>query len=61
MRLWDLEEGKTTSTFVGTEGNVMPVSLSPDNKEIVSGSRDKTIRVWNIKGECRYTLNEHTG
>lgn len=40
----------------------MSVSLSPDNRQIVSASRDKTIKVWNIKGECKFTMtdNGHT-
>lgn len=32
--------------------------------QIVSGSRDKTIRLWNTLGECKYTIGEpegHTG
>jgi len=32
--------------------------------QIVSGSRDKTIRLWNTLGECKFTIGEpegHTG
>lgn len=29
--------------------------------QIVSGSRDKTIKLWNTLGECKYTLGEPDG
>merc|ERR1711959_562795 len=30
-------------------------AFSADNRQIVSGSRDKTIKLWNTLGECKYT------
>lgn len=27
-------------------------------RQIVSGSRDKTIKLWNTLGECKYTIQE---
>ena len=40
----------------------MSVSFSPDNRQIVSSSRDKSIKIWNTVGECKATLgdNSHT-
>jgi len=29
-----------------------------DNRQIVSGSRDRSIKLWNTLGECKYTINE---
>lgn len=29
-----------------------------DNRQIVSGSRDKTIKLWNTLAECKYTIQE---
>lgn len=29
--------------------------------QIVSGSRDKTIKLWNTIGECKYTIAEPDG
>ena len=36
----------------------MTVAFSPDNRQIVSRARDKTIKLWNVKGDCKYTIDE---
>merc|ERR1711981_1155945 len=56
LRLWDLNTGLTTRRFVGHEKDVLSVAFSADNRQIVSGSRDKTIKLWNTLGECKYTI-----
>ena len=39
---------------------VTTIALSPDGKRIVSGSRDKTIKVWDAQtGRCEQTLQGH--
>jgi guanine nucleotide-binding protein subunit beta-2-like 1 protein len=57
LRLWDIATGKTTRRFVGHEKDVLSVAFSTDNRQIVSGSRDATIRLWNTLGECKYTIS----
>ncbi len=47
LRLWDLASGETTRQFIGHEKDVLSVAFSADNRHIVSGSRDKTLRLWN--------------
>lgn len=56
MRLWDLSTGESVCNFIGHTNDVLSASFSPDNRLIVSGSRDKTIKVWNTRGECKGDL-----
>merc|ERR1712100_62153 len=58
LRLWELAQGKTTKRFVGHTKDVLSVAFSTDNRQIVSGSRDKTIKLWNTLAECKYTITE---
>merc|ERR1711881_317465 len=36
----------------------LSVSFSADNRQIVSGSRDRTIKLWNTLGECKFNITE---
>ena len=58
LRLWELSTGATTRRFVGHNNDVLSVSFSADNRQIVSGSRDRTIKLWNTLGDCKYTISE---
>lgn len=37
---------------------MLSVAFSADNRQIVSGSRDKTIKLWNTLAECKFTIVE---
>lgn len=58
LRLWELATGATTRRFVGHNNDVLSVSFSADNRQIVSGSRDRTIKLWNTLGDCKFTITE---
>lgn len=58
LRLWDLNTGLTTRQFLGHTADVLSVSFSADNRQIVSGSRDRTIKLWNTLGECKFNIQE---
>ena len=58
LRLWELATGKTTRRFVGHTNDVLSVSFSADNRQIVSGARDRTIKLWNTLGDCKYTITD---
>jgi WD40 repeat protein len=46
-------------TMIGHEGWVRALSILPDGR-IVSGSYDKTLRIWNAsKGDCERILSGH--
>jgi len=53
-----LAQGTTTRRFVGHTKDVLSVAFSADNRQIVSGSRDRTIKLWNTLGVCKYTIQE---
>uniref|UniRef100_A0A2K5PGI7 Small ribosomal subunit protein RACK1 n=1 Tax=Cebus imitator TaxID=2715852 RepID=A0A2K5PGI7_CEBIM len=60
LPLWDLTTGTTTRRFVGHTRDVLSVAFSSDNQQIVSGSRDKTIKLWNTLGVCKYTVRDES-
>uniref|UniRef100_A0A0A9XPM9 Small ribosomal subunit protein RACK1 n=1 Tax=Lygus hesperus TaxID=30085 RepID=A0A0A9XPM9_LYGHE len=54
LRLWDLRTGQCQYKFLKHTKDVLAVAFSPDDRQIVSGGRDKVIRVWNVMGECMH-------
>ncbi|CAI9771037.1 unnamed protein product [Fraxinus pennsylvanica] len=48
----------TTRRFVGHTMDGLAVAVSIDNRQIVSASRDKSIKLWNTLGECKYTIQD---
>ena len=48
IRIWDAKAGRPVGTPLKGHGRgVLSVAYSPDGQNIVSGSKDNTIRVWN--------------
>ncbi|XP_017415306.1 guanine nucleotide-binding protein subunit beta-like protein [Vigna angularis] len=58
LRLWDLAAGTSVRRFVGHTKDVLSVAFSIDNRQIVSASRDRTIKLWNTLGECKYIIQD---
>src|SRR5262249_32625863 len=50
IRVWDLETGQGVLTLQGHTEEVWCAAFSPDGRRLVSGSRDRTIKVWETTG-----------
>jgi WD40 repeat protein len=60
VRLCDADTGICQRTFYGHTGDVLSVVVSPDGKQIASGSMDCTVRLWVAEnGACCKTLEGH--
>jgi guanine nucleotide-binding protein subunit beta-2-like 1 protein len=55
LRLWDLRAGKTSFRFVDHSKEVFTCSFTNDSRMIFSGGADNNIKLWNVRGECKYT------
>ncbi len=51
IKLWELETGGELLSLTGHESMINSVSFSPNGRLIVSGSQDKTIRIWDLTSE----------
>ena len=57
----DYTKFKCLKTLAGHSHNVYSVAYSPDGTKFISGSRDKTIKIWDANtGQCLKTLEGHT-
>ena len=52
------EKCRVCGSFPGHSKDILSVAFSADNRQIVSGSRDRTLKLWNTVGKCQYTLQE---
>ncbi|XP_075243591.1 guanine nucleotide-binding protein G(I)/G(S)/G(T) subunit beta-1-like [Convolutriloba macropyga] len=58
--LWDIETGTAKTTFEGHSGDVMSLSLAPDQKTFLSGACDASCKLWDIRdGMCKNTFVGH--
>ena len=48
IHIWSVQTGQLLDRLSGHEGPVSSLAFSPDAATLVSGSWDKTVRVWNI-------------
>jgi WD40 repeat protein len=53
IRLWDVQARREIQRLVGHRDSVRAVALSNDATVLASGSRDHTVRLWNLSGSPR--------
>lgn len=49
LRLWDLTTGKEIRQFEGHTKDVRRVAISPNGRQLLSGSFDGTMRLWDLQ------------
>lgn len=55
------QHAQLAGTVSGHGSWVLSVAVSPDNERFVSGSSDRTVKVWDMKAkQCLHTFNDHT-
>jgi general transcriptional corepressor TUP1 len=48
LQIWDIQTGALNRVFKGHQEEVYSIDFFPDGRFIVSGSGDKTVRIWNM-------------
>jgi guanine nucleotide-binding protein G(I)/G(S)/G(T) subunit beta-1 len=59
--LWDIEAGSKITEFSDHNGDVMSISINPQDKNVfVSGAVDATAKLWDLRtGKCTQTFTGH--
>ncbi len=61
IRLIDFRTGKVNALLKGHGNVILGLSFSPDGRRLISGSADKTARIWDVKsGKTLHKLTGHT-
>jgi hypothetical protein len=51
VKVWDAQTGQEVLSLKGHAGGVTSVRFSPDGRHLVSGSQDRTARVWDVSSQ----------
>lgn len=49
IRLWDLADGQPPKSLQGHTSDITAMEFSSDSKLLASGSRDRTVKVWDVR------------
>jgi len=61
IELYDIMSGKNVGSLEGqSTSEVWTIAFSPDGKNLISGSLDRSVRIWNVKQrDCNWALRGH--
>ncbi len=48
IKIWDLQQGQEVITLQGHTHLVTAVAIAPDQSRLISGSEDRTVKVWGV-------------
>ncbi|KAM5334866.1 cilia- and flagella-associated protein 337 isoform 3-T3 [Glossophaga mutica] len=59
VSFWMIDTGQKVKQFTGCHGNaeISTMALDANEKRLLTGSTDGTIKVWDFNGYCHHTLN----
>lgn len=62
-RIWDVETGQLVQTLRGHAGCVADLDYSGDNRALVTGGMDSSVKVWDLRnnGKAALTFKQHSG
>ena len=59
-RVWDLRTGRCIMFMEGHLKTISSIAISPNGYQVVTGSADHSIKVWNLRTRsCEYTIPAH--
>jgi guanine nucleotide-binding protein subunit beta-2-like 1 protein len=61
LRLWEYPFTGKPKVFTGHTKDVLSCHFGANNRVIYSGSMDKTVKIWNVMGELKYTGTDFNG
>jgi WD40 repeat protein len=60
VRIWHLQGDTPCVILKGHSSEVNAIAFSPDGRQLVSGSNDKTLRIWDVNsGTAVLVLEDH--
>ncbi len=60
IRLWDIQTKREVAQLVGHRGSITSLSWNPEDRTLVSGSFDTTVRQWTFEGNLNDPVSEKT-
>jgi WD40 repeat protein len=59
VRIWNVETCRELLCLYGHEDAIVALAFSPDARQLVTGSRDKTMRIWDIETGKMLWIERH--